>query len=112
MAESVHTDVLAVLEVHRRRDQKGVGGYFVEGRGVFLGEKARQHILDTVGQRVSDRRLPVEQVVKHLGDKLVLIVVLHDVVAALTQVGAKVAGGGLQHRDDLGTLRSLVAFSY
>ena len=91
-----------MLEINGRWNDEGVGRNVIKGRDILLGEKARQNILDAVGQRMLHRCLPVEQVVKHLGDELVLIVMLDNIVAALPQVGTKVAGGGLQHRDNLG----------
>ena len=100
--QPVHADIFAVLEVHRRRDQKGVGRDIVERGGVLPGKEAGQHILDAVGQGAAHGGAAVEQVVEYFGDEFIFVFMLDDVVAALTQIGTEVARSRLQHRDDLG----------
>ena len=100
VVKAVHEDVPGMGKVDRGRGHQLVDIHLLQFCGLIAHNVPAQYLCHPFPQRNLGRGLAVKEDVEDLADKLILVVVLHNVVAALEQKAAGVSGGGFQHRED------------
>ena len=95
-------------EVDGGRRYQLVDIHLLQFRGLIAHDIPAQYLRHPFPQGDLSRGLAVKEDIKDLADKLVLVVVFYDVVAALEQKAAGVSGGGFQYREDLPVVRAAV----
>ncbi len=108
VVEAVHEDIPGMGEVNGGRRYQLIDIHLLQFRGLIAHDIPAQYLRHPFPQRNLRRGLSVKEDVKDLADKLVLVVVFYDVVAALEQKAAGVSGGGFQYREDLPVVRAAV----